>query len=830
MEFFLSLVIVILIIVMLRKIGSLNRKLELYNDVFHTKLNLIHQSIQSNKSSTAQDEPGTEPVADIQDKAAAPEADIPPVVKDYMPAEIGQIIKPATISDKSIEEIKLEAPDLSSPEAIDQTPATYSETETAAKLSVAKADIPAYAAKASSFIDTFFNNIREIGWEQWLGTRGILLAGIITTLIGGGFFAKYASEHGMLGPIGRACMIAGSGLLAIIIGEFTRRRDFGIVARGLTALGFALLYCSTFASYQVYEIIGSKTAFALSLLITVCAMSYSVSLDERLSAFVALLGGYLSPAMLSSGHNSYNELFTYLTILSAGAMLCANYRKWRAVNWLAFIGTAICYCGWASKYDIWSFWNSPDSKLTIAASMWAGVFFLIFLILPVLHEFRTGKLTKREDIALILSNGLYSLFIFASLLSDYRKALAMVALGMAAAHLGLMAIMLKRNRKDTPLQAVLFALSIFFTTVSLPIFFDAYALTIAWAAEGVILSIIAYQYKSKISEFGSIITFFLTLLIMLNEMMSPTEGSVLFCNKYFISLFCSSSCYLIAQYLYRRHKENIMVERKTLVNMYYFLGITAILTLCLREWYYHCDKNLTNIGGKPDYIALGSIPMIIVYALAASVRPLRPATNKWLFVSSISGAIASAYAVISAEKFYNDAFTIFFNLPYSIMVLSVLLLFAVAYIVHKQIKAIQDRQHCYVTAFIAITLLWVLTTMQINSYWDCKQVSPNVNSDFMATMYISVFWAIYASVLITIGFWKKFASLRYAALGLFALTLGKVFIYDMSNLANIYRIAGFVVLGVLMVAVSFLYQYARKKGIIGQLTVEAPVEAEKERD
>ena len=801
--------IIVMIAIMIGKTNSLHRKLELYNNIFIAKLNILDQLVRGSETKPSQSNKVDKLVKTVSQAETPAHTSHAVVAKNNFQVESKEIpvskLEPVIcpMANKSDTPDKIPTKPMPSPVSNAGSKSTHIHSPT--------------AKPANALLESFFNSVREIGWEQWLGTRGVLLAGIITTLIGGGFFAKYASEHGMLGPVGRACLIAGAGLLAIIIGELTRRKDYGIVARGLTALGFALLYCSTFASYQLYDIIGSKVAFTLSILITIAAMSYSVSLNERLSAFVALLGGYLSPAMLSSGNNSYNELFSYLTVLSAGAMICANYRKWRAVNWLAYIGTAICYCGWATKYDIWSMWNAPDQKLLIAASIWAGVFFVIFLVLPVLYELRTTKLTKREDIALILSNGIYSLFIFGGLLSDHRKPLAIVVLCMASAHLILMLIINSRNTKDTPLQAVLFALTIFFTTVSLPIFFDAYALTIAWAAEGVILAIIGYQYKSKISEFGSVAAFVLVLpIILYKSAYHPQEFTLVF-NQHFISLVCSAACFLIAQYLYRRFKEKVWVPQNILLNIYYFIGISTILALCANHWHWHCNVHLTTINGKPDYMALGVIPMILLYALAACSKPLRPATNKWLFVSSIACAAAAAYAVTSVENFYYDKFHIFFNMPYAIIAIAVLMIFAVSYIVSRQNKAKQDRQHYYVTAFIAIGLIWFITTMQIRSFWKWQPANPELNSRFMATMCISVFWAIYAAILITIGFWKKLPALRYTALGLFTLTLGKVFIYDMSHLANIYRIAGFVVLGVLMVSVSFLYQYARKNGIIGPL-------------
>jgi len=47
---------------------------------------------------------------------------------------------------------------------------------------------------------------------------------------------------------------------------------------------------------------------------------------------------------------------------------------------------------------------------------------------------------------------------------------------------------------------------------------------------------------------------------------------------------------------------------------------------------------------------------------------------------------------------------------------------------------------------------------------------------------------------------------RWQALVLIAVTTVKVFIYDVGQLDRVYRILSFIVLGVLLLAISFVYQ------------------------
>ena len=70
----------------------------------------------------------------------------------------------------------------------------------------------------------------------------------------------------------------------------------------------------------------------------------------------------------------------------------------------------------------------------------------------------------------------------------------------------------------------------------------------------------------------------------------------------------------------------------------------------------------------------------------------------------------------------------------------------------------------------------------------------------------SALYMAYGAALMAVGFWRRSAFLRWQALVLLALTIGKVFTYDVWELEKGYRIISFIVLGVLLLAISFVYQ------------------------
>ncbi len=76
---------------------------------------------------------------------------------------------------------------------------------------------------------------------------------------------------------------------------------------------------------------------------------------------------------------------------------------------------------------------------------------------------------------------------------------------------------------------------------------------------------------------------------------------------------------------------------------------------------------------------------------------------------------------------------------------------------------------------------------------------------------ISVLWTLFAAVIIGLGFTKDQAVLRQTALGLFAVTVMKVFFWDMAKVSTPFRIISFIVLGLMLIGVSYLYHRYRER-------------------
>jgi hypothetical protein len=100
-------------------------------------------------------------------------------------------------------------------------------------------------------------------------------------------------------------------------------------------------------------------------------------------------------------------------------------------------------------------------------------------------------------------------------------------------------------------------------------------------------------------------------------------------------------------------------------------------------------------------------------------------------------------------------------------------------------------------------------TGEITRYYDL--LGDEARWKLARDLSISGFWLAYASALLASGFWLQQPPVRWAGLGVALLAAAKVFMYDLSQLSRLYRIGSFVLLAVVLLALSFRYQKLRQQ-------------------
>ena len=108
-------------------------------------------------------------------------------------------------------------------------------------------------------------------------------------------------------------------------------------------------------------------------------------------------------------------------------------------------------------------------------------------------------------------------------------------------------------------------------------------------------------------------------------------------------------------------------------------------------------------------------------------------------------------------------------------------------------------------AAIFVIFFWINLTI-----FDFYSSGPSIEVSFdrMAArdLTLSLAWALYALLLLGIGFKRDTGGLRWLSLSFLVLTIGKVFLHDLGELEDLYRVASLVGLALSLILVSLAYQ------------------------
>ena len=87
-------------------------------------------------------------------------------------------------------------------------------------------------------------------------------------------------------------------------------------------------------------------------LITATAFLLAVRLNALVVAILGMLGGFLTPILLSTGQDNPLGLFGYIAILNTGLVAVALNRRWHFLTLLAAVGTVVMQIGWADEFFV----------------------------------------------------------------------------------------------------------------------------------------------------------------------------------------------------------------------------------------------------------------------------------------------------------------------------------------------------------------------------------------------------------------------------------------------------------------------------------------------
>jgi uncharacterized membrane protein len=336
--------------------------------------------------------------------------------------------------------------------------------------------------------------------EKKIGQYWLNRIGIAAMLIGVSYFIKYAFENNWIGPGGRIAIGLLAGIALVMWSERFRAAGHLAFSYSLKAVGIGALYLSLWGAFQLYHLIPSAAAFLAMIIVTAATIVMALSQDAEILASFAMIGGFATPLLLSTGQDHEAVLFSYVALLDIAILAMAIVRPWRRLLWGSFAGTILLYVGWyASFYRTYYSYNSGNNQRPLTV-FFAVLFAAIFAAVPLATRYERSTKFAGPSVTLILLPLLNAAVFFLQLYAMYERqpaTLTWFALALGAVYLGIGAAFKKRfPGEDTVFLNLLHvAIAIAFITIAIPLKLDAQWITIGWLIESAVLLWISARTK-----------------------------------------------------------------------------------------------------------------------------------------------------------------------------------------------------------------------------------------------------------------------------------------------------------------------------------------------
>jgi uncharacterized membrane protein len=334
--------------------------------------------------------------------------------------------------------------------------------------------------------------------ENRIGSQIFSRVGIVALLVATTLFLKWAIDNHWIGPLGRilAGLIAGAAV--IVWSERFRRKGFNAFSYSLKAIGSGALYLSLWAAFQLYHLLPASVALGAMILVTAWNAYMAWSQNSQLLAAYALVGGFATPLLLSTGGNHEIFLFTYILAIDVATVVLARLKSWPRLLLGAFPATVGFFIGWYVEY--YGAFNVGEP--VAITSVFIVLFFLVFVGPTIRPQKSEGRMdTSITEIFLPLANATFVALALYSVLQDshHHDVLPWVAVLFGAVYLGLM-----RLPQTRVASAVHLSLAVVFLTIAIPLKASGHWITVGWLAEGVALLWVSARLSGPAAEVATV--------------------------------------------------------------------------------------------------------------------------------------------------------------------------------------------------------------------------------------------------------------------------------------------------------------------------------------
>lgn len=610
--------------------------------------------------------------------------------------------------------------------------------------------------------------------EASIGLAWINRIAAVTLIFAAAFFFKYAVDNQWIGETGRVVLGIIAGFVALGCGEWAWRRDHRVYAQGVTALGISILYLSFYAAFAFYHLpsVPQSLAFCLMALTTAMGGALAMRYNAAVISALALLGGFLTPVLLSTGEDRPWVLFGYILLLDLGSLAVARAKHWKHLAPLALAGTSMLYCAWFAGHF-------EASKQAVATT-----FALVYYALFVLVE---------SEAIVVLAQLLVSLALLAianavgvgdsSLLSNGWMFVAVAAAGIAVS---------ASRRQSALARAVAAIFWLCFAIWQSPLAgsFPSRVVPAALAGFVLFLGHQAWRLASRREKAGA------DALTLLALNAASAFGVVYYQlnSAYHAWLGLTAAAFaavhlLAAAWIWKGMDSGGDKAVRDKIPVLLLLGVAlSFLTLA-----------------APIQFSAYRITMAWALEAVALVWIARRAGSVWLRHGAMLIFVLAFFRLMAL-----DAWIFAAGSQYSLFANARFITFAVvAASLWLSVRWLQGKEEALI-AYVGghVVLLWSLVMEVLGQ---AQRSAPLDKVFSVGTVGVSVLVAAYGVILIGAFVLGRFALNRWLGLIALGFVVLKLYLSDVWVLERIYRVVAFGLLGILLLLTSFLYSRYRTK-------------------
>lgn len=652
--------------------------------------------------------------------------------------------------------------------------------------------------------------------EKFIGEDLLPKIGIVIFVIGMGFLVKLGIDNEVISESMRVAIgiLIGGGMIGL---AHYLRNSFASFSSILIGGALAVLYFTIALAFHEYALIPQTAAFVIMVFITVFGVLLSIAYDRKELAVLAIIGGFGTPFFVSTGSGNFSVLLTYILILDIGMLTLVYFKKWNIVNYLVYGFTYVLFAGvYASKF----IGNEDATRWPLF--LFLTSFYLIFFLMTIIYNVKNAKKFKYPEILMLLSNSGIYFGLGLSLVHGYKGGLysGIFAALTAIFNFGFAFTLYKRKDIDKNLLFLLIGLVLTFVSLIAPIQLKGNYITLFWAIEAVLLMWLSQKSGIKVMKLASAVISVLMLISLSMDWQqnyAPTYSYIvldLFLNKMFITsiVVIASLLGMIrllkqGEVIHIRNSEFLWkgLYVKVVFAIVLYLGILLELNYQLIRFEFYSTYRVVLLG-------IYNYAFVIAVLAANRLNPsgLLGKVGFWLSSLAVFSYLTVYLENIVASRSYyliNDGVVTGYSWHNVQLALFLVILVSLYLDIHKK-YSFQSKKGTialWILAFIGV----FISSAEISHISVLYQLGADRADyeayDIAVRSVFPVVWALSALTMMILGMKFRLKTLRIASLGLFSITIVKLFFYDLAGNST-GKIISFILLGVILLLISFLYQ------------------------